>query len=111
MQGIASSFQSSPNFSPYPILQAFPQPSQPKDLKHYISSLLSITQSKLSSPANPDIIFDSYFECGNLEAVHEKSSNEFDLILKNDSNTSRHTHWFMFKVLKYFELHEKEKPD
>ena len=100
MQGIASSFQSSPNFSPYPILQAFPQPSQPKDLKHYISSLLSITQSKLSSPANPDIIFDSYFECGNLEAVHEKSSNEFDLILKNDSNTSRHTHWFMFKVLK-----------
>ena len=47
-----------------------------------------------------DITFDSYFECGNLELVHQKSSNEFDLILKNDTNTVRHTHWFMFKVFK-----------
>lgn len=49
-------------------------------------------------PSTENFIFDSYIECGNLEKVHKRSNTEFDLILKPDTNTRRHAHWFMFNV-------------
>lgn len=32
--------------------------------------------------------------------MHIKSPDEYDLIIRSDTNTHRHTHWFMFKVTK-----------
>lgn len=42
--------------------------------------------------------FDSNFECGNLETVREKEPNVYDIIIRNDSNSAGHVHWFYFRV-------------
>lgn len=38
-----------------------------------------------------DIRFDSDFEGGNLDFVVQSGINEFDLFLRNDTNTRGHT--------------------
>lgn len=45
-----------------------------------------------------DLLFDSCFESGNLDAVVKVKNNEYDLILRVDSNTAGHIMWFNFKV-------------
>lgn len=44
------------------------------------------------------LTFDSDFEAGNLDRVLYVNENEYDLYIRSDSNTSRHYHWFYFKV-------------
>lgn len=44
------------------------------------------------------IIFDSKFECGNLDRVEFISKDEYDLYLRIDTNSSGHMHWFYFSV-------------
>lgn len=45
-----------------------------------------------------DFIFDSEFESGNLDLVIKISPTEYDLFVKNDTNTKRHHSWFYFSV-------------
>lgn len=45
------------------------------------------------------IVFDSYFESGNLFlAFATDQPNTYDLILQNDINTRGNTQWFYFSV-------------
>lgn len=44
------------------------------------------------------LVFDSKFECGNLDRVEMVSKDEYDLYMRIDSNTSGHMHWFYFSV-------------
>lgn len=43
------------------------------------------------------LIFDSEFECGNLDLVMKVATNEYDLFMRVDTNTRGHNSWFMFK--------------
>ena len=44
------------------------------------------------------IIFNSFFESGNLDCALKTGEREYDLFLRVDSNTRGHLHWFNFKV-------------
>lgn len=44
------------------------------------------------------VIFESRFESGNLDYVIRTKTNEYDLFLRIDSNTSGHIMWYYFKV-------------
>ena len=45
--------------------------------------------------------FDQNFECGNLDSAFLKTSLEYNLLMKVDSNTRGNTYWFMFKVTNF----------
>jgi hypothetical protein len=52
---------------------------------------------------NPNIdsdqlLFESEFECGNLDLVMKVADNEYDLFMRVDTNTKGHNSWFFFKV-------------
>ncbi|KAL4504058.1 hypothetical protein ABPG72_022688 [Tetrahymena utriculariae] len=47
---------------------------------------------------NKTLIFDSYFESGNLDCVVQVAQNEYDLFMRVDSNTKGHLQWYYFKV-------------
>jgi hypothetical protein len=44
------------------------------------------------------LIFDQNFECGNLDSAYLQTVNEYNLLMKVDTNTRGNTFWFMFKV-------------
>lgn len=45
------------------------------------------------------LIFDSQFECGNLDLAVKVKLYEYDLYLRPDTNTTGNFQWFYFKVL------------
>ena len=45
-----------------------------------------------------EIIFDSHFESGNLDAAIKVADNEYDLFMRIDTNTRGHVQWFNFTV-------------
>ena len=49
--------------------------------------------------SNPkDLIFNSIFECGNLDCAIKLNQNEYDLFMRVDANTKGHLQWFYFSV-------------
>jgi hypothetical protein len=46
----------------------------------------------------PSLVFDSHFECGNLDMVYQVKDFEYDLFMRVDSNTRGHHQWFYFTV-------------
>jgi hypothetical protein len=42
--------------------------------------------------------FDQNFECGNLDSAYIHSCEEYNLLIKVDSNTRGNTYWFYFSV-------------
>lgn len=44
------------------------------------------------------LMFDSFFESGNLDLVVKQKDNEYDLYMRSDSNTRGHHQWFYFSV-------------
>lgn len=53
------------------------------------------------TPNGPDdktLVFESRFECGNLQLALKMNESEYNLILQNDINTNGHTQWFYFRV-------------
>ncbi len=46
----------------------------------------------------PALIFDSKFECGNLDMAIQISDYEYDLYMRVDSNTRGHHQWFNFTI-------------
>uniref|UniRef100_A0A8C5WI56 Cytosolic carboxypeptidase 2 n=1 Tax=Leptobrachium leishanense TaxID=445787 RepID=A0A8C5WI56_9ANUR len=47
---------------------------------------------------NNDLQFESRFESGNLQKATKVGVNEYELILRTDLYTSKHTQWFYFQV-------------
>jgi hypothetical protein len=45
-----------------------------------------------------NLIFDSTFEGGNLDAVVKVNDSEYDLFMRVDSNTRGHLSWYNFKL-------------
>lgn len=45
--------------------------------------------------------FDSNFESGNLDSAYLANPQEYNLLLKVDTNSRGHSHWFYFKVLNW----------
>ncbi|KAL7026828.1 hypothetical protein ACKWTF_005185 [Chironomus riparius] len=70
---------------------------------HYFSRS-SVGGSKYLLPAQPyaldqdDLIFESRFESGNLARVVKVTNNYYELYLRPDMYTNRHTQWFYFRV-------------
>jgi hypothetical protein len=45
------------------------------------------------------LVFDSNFECGNLERVVKRTEVEYDLYVNSDTNNKNRRQWFYFSVL------------
>ena len=54
--------------------------------------------SKLFKTTPTNLIFDSDFEGGNLDAAIRVTEAEYDLLMRVDSNTKGHTNWYYFEV-------------
>mmetsp|Transcript_1689 Transcript_1689/g.2415 ORF Transcript_1689/g.2415 Transcript_1689/m.2415 type:complete len:371 (-) Transcript_1689:969-2081(-) len=53
------------------------------------------------TPTGPDDdtpVFESRFEGGNLRRAIQVGASEFDLVVRPDLNTNRHTQWFYFSI-------------
>jgi hypothetical protein len=44
------------------------------------------------------LVFESRFECGNLDEAYQVDDFEYNLYLKPDTNTDRHQTWYFFRV-------------
>lgn len=51
-----------------------------------------------TGPEDKTLVFESRFECGNLNMALKMNENEYNLLLQNDINTNGHTQWFFFRV-------------
>ena len=52
------------------------------------------------------LIFDTDFECGNIDQVRQRSPVEYDLWMRNDTNGSSNLQWFYFRRQKVFFLNQ-----
>lgn len=80
----------------------YPSPNILKQPKLHIK-LEEETKSKKyegMSPTVPfnELRFDSKFESGNLDKVVKVRDGEYDLYIRSDANSRRHTQWFHFSV-------------
>jgi hypothetical protein len=68
--------------------------------KSYISYLKKDFSTKFPSYINERnlLSFDSNFECGNLDSAYVVNENEYNLLMKVDTNTKGSSFWFNFKV-------------
>jgi hypothetical protein len=66
----------------------------------YLSYLKKDFSTKFPSYINEKALlsFDSNFECGNLDSAYVVNENEYNLLMKVDSNTKGSSFWFNFKV-------------
>ena len=67
-----------------------------KPLNGLVSSIKSYYEPR--DEEDKTLIFESKFECGNLNYALKLSDNEYNLLLQNDINTNGHTQWFYFRV-------------
>lgn len=44
------------------------------------------------------MVFDADFESGNLESVRRRKKGEYDVFIRNDSNSSKALNWFYFRM-------------
>lgn len=68
--------------------------------KEYIEYLNKEYDTKFPNFINEKnlLAFDSNFECGNLDSVYVVNENEYNLLMKVDTNTKGSSFWFYFKV-------------
>jgi hypothetical protein len=64
---------------------------------------INLAENRIFTGMNPtvdtdELIFDSDFECGNLDLVMKVAPSEYDLFMRVDSNTRGHNSWFFSKV-------------
>ena len=60
--------------------------------------LFNNTKRMCGMAVEDDLVFDSYFESGNLDMVIKVQQREYDLYMRSDSNTYGHNQWFNFTV-------------
>ena len=44
------------------------------------------------------VLFDSDFECGNIDQIRKRSDVEYDLWIRNDTNGTSNLQWFYFRM-------------
>jgi len=68
--------------------------------KEYIEYLRRDVNTVFSSMINEKNLlkFDSNFECGNLDSAYVVNENEYNLLMKVDTNTKGSAFWFHFKA-------------
>ena len=44
------------------------------------------------------MVFDADFEGGNIECVRRRKKGEYDVFIRNDSNSTRALNWFYFRM-------------
>jgi hypothetical protein len=54
------------------------------------------------------LVFDSNFEGGNLDSAYVVNENEYNLLMKVDTNTKGSSFWFYFKVRGVWKSKDKE---
>ncbi|NWH63440.1 CBPC2 carboxypeptidase, partial [Geococcyx californianus] len=59
---------------------------------------LSSPAAALSGPEDTTLLFESRFESGNLQRARRVGPFEYELTLRPDLYTSKHTQWFYFRV-------------
>ncbi|TNV73546.1 hypothetical protein FGO68_gene1277 [Halteria grandinella] len=75
-----------------------PVSSQQMSRKHFEHANTQPLNAESFGQANGRLKFDSTFEGGNLEIVRERETGVFDIIIRNDSNSSSNIQWFFFRV-------------
>ena len=82
----------------YPEL--YPYDSSDKSITAYkfLNKNSTARQYGMTHNSEGSLVFDSFFECGNLDKVEMLSPTEYDVYIRPDSNTSTHMHWFYFSV-------------
>ncbi|CAG9325902.1 unnamed protein product [Blepharisma stoltei] len=68
---------------------------------HINTYMLTKQKSSAERIKNEDptgLIFDSFFESGNLDRAIMIAEDEYDLYMRCDTNTNGHLHWFYFSV-------------
>ncbi|XP_077995004.1 cytosolic carboxypeptidase 2-like [Glandiceps talaboti] len=58
----------------------------------------SIRAVKLNGPEDTTLVFESRFESGNLYKAVQRTDNEYELHLRYDLYTKKHTQWYYFRV-------------
>lgn len=72
--------------------------------KKFHANFKSKNSSRIFRGMNPtikageEVIFDSSFESGNLDAAIKVGEDEYDLFMRVDTNTRGHVQWFNFSV-------------
>ncbi|XP_048112703.1 cytosolic carboxypeptidase 2-like isoform X3 [Alosa alosa] len=61
-------------------------------------SPLSQASIPLSGPDDTTLLFEGRFECANLMSAHRIGQFDYDLMLRPDLYTKKHTQWFYFRV-------------
>lgn len=92
-----ANFREDPNYQAIEVEDILSNPSVSKEIKNYYNSEV---ETKLPKQFDQEkiLIFDSNFECGNLDRVTLVSLNEYNLFLNVDTNTQGHSQWFYFAV-------------
>ncbi|KAH9508360.1 Cytosolic carboxypeptidase 2 [Bulinus truncatus] len=62
-------------------------------------SLRDCQQLSIPEGCCPTLGFESRFECGNLRQARRIGQYEYELVLKTDLYTFRHTQWYYFRVI------------
>ena len=68
------------------------------ELKEKAMYRLKRTEDGRVDRSDKTLLFESKFESGNLYLAQKVSSNEYNLLMQNDINTTGHTQWFYFQV-------------
>ncbi|GAB0093380.1 Nna1 [Sergentomyia squamirostris] len=74
-----------------------------KNLSQFSRSSVGGSKYLLNAHPNPpeieDLVFESRFESGNLAKAVKITSGYYELYLRSDMYTNRHTQWFYFRVM------------
>lgn len=62
------------------------------------SQILNKPFYKLTTPDDHTLLFESRFECGNLLRAIKVNDHEYQLWLRNDLYTNKHTQWYYFRL-------------
>lgn len=62
------------------------------------NDIFFVTEASRPKDDNTDLRFESRFECGNLGKVVKITDTYYQLYLRRDLYTQRHTQWYYFRV-------------
>ena len=74
------------------------------DMKKECNSLINENIKNIGISNEDAILFESHFECGNLQLVYlskyipEKKIQNYQLFLNDDTNSNGYTQWFFFRI-------------
>jgi len=57
-----------------------------------------LTAISMKDSEREEFVFDSNFESGNLDFVGKVAENEYDMLMRLDSNSRSHQQWFYFSI-------------